>query len=60
MIAIRDMDMPKNCLDCPLSGAYLTFDIPQRYFCKATQETITNTKQRLKSCPLVTVKEVKQ
>lgn len=46
MVAIKDMEMPKNCNECPYSCDY----------CVLTGEWVSDTEQiRDKNCPLVEI-----
>ena len=58
MIAIKDMEMPKNCKECHLSHAYKEHDLlPTYYVCGYFGRNVYGGNEKEKDCPLREVKE---
>ncbi len=57
MVAIRDMEMPKNCAECKLFHCYLNLGVVMHYVCKCgNMEMFHDVKnKRNYFCPLIEV-----
>ena len=67
MIAIKGMEMPPNCLECPFmyfeygnNGTIVICEVLQRYMVYEGKlfELLNN--QRMKDCPLIEVEECEE
>ena len=52
MIAIKDMEMPKNCIGCPM---FHKLDGDNNYQCVIMRSFIDSPKSRADGCPLVEI-----
>ena len=59
MVAIKDMDMPNNCIECKLFHFYFDLDSVAHYICKCGNiEMCGDLKnKRNDSCPLIEIDE---
>ena len=53
-----DMDMPSDCVFCPMIQRYIFFS-GKRWYCGISKKEVNDIFKRPKSCPLIEVIEVK-
>lgn len=53
-LILKGIDLPKNCIECPLEGGDVDDDGFDYWYCKIT-ESMANTLERPSNCPLIQI-----
>ena len=53
-IILKGIDLPKNCLECPIEGNEVDNDGFDEWYCKITGQT-ADTYERPSNCPLIQI-----